>query len=77
MNAPAAPPVETMYLMPADANGSTVPVLKEARAMPAQFSEPQAPVAKARVTAREDVGMLAVSTVDRGVNVPVTLVDAL
>ena len=77
VNAPAAPPVDTIYLMPAAASGSTVPVLKAPRAMPAQFSEPQAPVANARVTAREDAGMLAVRTVERGVSVPVTFVEAL
>ena len=76
VNFPAAPPVETTYLIDVASRAATVPFLKASRAMPAQFSAPHSPVANARVTARELAGALAEITDTKVCCEPVTWVPA-
>src|SRR5580658_4327570 len=49
VNDPAAPPVETMYLMPAFERSGTFTDARVAPSTPAQFSLPHSPVANASV----------------------------
>ena len=67
VNTPAWPPVETMYFLPALMKGWMFPAIP-AGVIPAQFSLPHSPVAKAQVNTVSLAGMICVT----GVSVPVT-----
>src|SRR5258708_4837876 len=71
LNEPAAPPVETMYLIPALASAGRLEDAIFAPPTPAQFSFPHSPVANASVTV---LWPAVVRSLARGTAVPDTLV---